>query len=129
MADGVNRVWMSVDLGSFSLGKKVSVFAGGDTPAEVHDRLSGLLGSHVVDELLGKIVEASGDSFANAVNNLQQGGLVGGGTAAPARSDGPVCQHGPRVYKNGQSAKGPWSAWMCSLPKGTMGACPPEWVK
>jgi hypothetical protein len=129
MADGVNRVWMSVDLGSYTVGKKVSVFAGGDSPDEVHHRLSGLLGAHVVDELLGKIVEASADSFVNAVTNLNQGGMTGGGGAPAPKADGPVCQHGPRVYKNGQSAKGPWAAWMCSQPKGSPGACSPEWVK
>lgn len=38
-------------------------------------------------------------------------------TAAPA------CQHGPMVYREGQSAKGPWKAYFCPTPKGTPGQC------
>lgn len=38
----------------------------------------------------------------------------------------PSCQHGPRVAKSGQSAKGPWKAWMCTMPKGQ--SCQPQWL-
>lgn len=41
----------------------------------------------------------------------------------------PQCQHGARVARTGNSAKGPWRAWMCPTPKGTPGQCEPQWVK
>lgn len=51
-------------------------------------------------------------------------------TPAPqAYGAAPACAHGPRVAKSGQSAKGPWRAWMCNTPKGTPGQCEPVWVK
>lgn len=46
--------------------------------------------------------------------------------AAPA-GGGRTCEHGKRVYKSGSSAKGPWAGWFCALPKGSAGACKPEW--
>jgi hypothetical protein len=35
--------------------------------------------------------------------------------AAPAPT-GPMCAHGPRVYKDTVSAKGPWRRWECAIP-------------
>ena len=40
----------------------------------------------------------------------------------------PSCPHGPRVAKSGNSAKGPWRAWMCPAPKGDPSQCQPDWV-
>lgn len=58
------------------------------------------------------------------------------GTPPPQQFAGPppqgqvhTCAHGVRVYKNGQGQKGPWAAWMCALPKGSPGACDPEWIR
>ena len=42
-------------------------------------------------------------------------------------AQGPTCAHGARVHKTGVGAKGPWSAWMCPTPKGTVGQCAPAW--
>lgn len=41
----------------------------------------------------------------------------------------PTCAHGQRVAKSGSSAKGPWRAYMCPTPKGTVGQCEPQWIK
>lgn len=41
----------------------------------------------------------------------------------------PVCPHGARVFKRGESARGPWAAWMCPAPKDTPGKCTPDWVR
>lgn len=58
------------------------------------------------------------------------------GTPPPQQFAGPppqgqvhTCAHGVRVYKNGQGSKGPWQAWMCALPRGSAGACEPEWIR
>jgi len=40
----------------------------------------------------------------------------------------PTCQHGPRVGREGNGAKGPWRAYFCSTPKGTPDQCDPMWV-
>ncbi|MEU7830333.1 hypothetical protein [Nonomuraea sp. NPDC049129] len=39
------------------------------------------------------------------------------------------CAHGEMVYRTGNSQKGPWQAYFCSLDKGDPNACKPVWVK
>lgn len=54
-----------------------------------------------------------------------------GASAAPVDSGAPTCPHGVRVYKEGgggNTGKRPWKAYMCPAPKGTPGACQPQWV-
>ena len=50
-------------------------------------------------------------------------------TPAPAVEEGkaPTCSHGPMVYKTGTNAKGPWTGWLCSAPKGATDKCAPIW--
>ena len=38
------------------------------------------------------------------------------------------CQHGPRTYREGNGAKGFWSAYFCPSPKGTVDQCDPLWI-
>jgi hypothetical protein len=38
-----------------------------------------------------------------------------------------TCDHGERNFREGKSAKGPWAAWFCALPKGDAFACDPIW--
>ena len=103
------------------------------------------------DELiddLAKDLEAV--QLAKAIGNaapLGQGGPAVAETptfapaAAPAWGEGapapsavftqatvPSCQHGARVAKAGNGAKGPWKAWMCPSPKGDPSQCQPQWV-
>ena len=49
-------------------------------------------------------------------------------TPVAVAQSAPMCAHGPRTFRTGVGAKGPWQAWMCAAPKGTPGQCPPEWV-
>lgn len=118
-----------MDIGNFNVGKKVSAFFGGDNYDEAYGNLVAAFGEPPAAEIIGHLFElTTEDAFAN----LRAGGLVGGSApsattaAAPA---GPVCTHGARTYVEGQSAKGPWKAWMCPLPKNTPGKCAPEWIK
>ena len=58
----------------------------------------------------------------------QQGGWAQPQTqAAPSfaqpNNQGPACQHGPMVFREGVGAKGPWKAYFCPTPKGTPGQC------
>lgn len=50
---------------------------------------------------------------------------------APAAAQGvaPTCQHGERVFREGDGAKGHWRAWFCPTPKNTPGQCSPQWIK
>lgn len=49
----------------------------------------------------------------------------------PPASDvfSPTCKHGVKKHKTGQGAKGPWQAWMCPSPKGTVDQCQPQWIR
>jgi hypothetical protein len=47
--------------------------------------------------------------------------------AAPAQA-GPQCMHGPRKHFAGVSAKGPYQAMFCRMPKGPE-QCSPVWLK
>ena len=49
-------------------------------------------------------------------------------TSAPAPG-GNTCKHGAMSFKSGVSAKGPWSGWMCSTPKGAPDKCDTIWVR
>lgn len=128
----VNRVWVSMDLGNFNVGRKVSAFFGGDTFDEVHGHLTAAFGMMAADQIIGHVGQLGSEE---AFDNLKAGGVVGGSVPAapssttPASADGPVCLHGPKQYKEGMSAKGKWRAWMCPAPKGTPGQCQPEWIK
>ena len=42
---------------------------------------------------------------------------------AQPNNQGPACQHGPMVFREGVGAKGPWKAYFCPTPKGTPGQC------
>lgn len=46
--------------------------------------------------------------------------------SAPA----PSCPHGAMVHRSGTGGKGPWQAWMCSLPKERKDEqCEPQWIR
>lgn len=128
MADSVNRVWVSMDLGNFNIGKKTSLFVGADTPDELLTKLEQLFGQAAAHNIIGHFSELTTE---DAFDNLKAGGLVGDNAPASSpstKSDGPVCHHGPKQYKTGVKNGKQWAAWMCPAPKGTAGQCPPEWA-
>jgi hypothetical protein len=129
MADNVNRVWVSMDLGNFNVGKKTSLFVGADNVPELMDRLYALFGEGGANNVVGHFSELTTE---DAFDNLKAGGLVGGAASsqpAAPKSDGPVCQHGPKQLKHSKpGAARKWSAWMCPAPQGTPGQCTPEWL-
>lgn len=51
--------------------------------------------------------------------------------AAPAGPVGgpPVCQHGPKQYKSGTGAKGPWAFWGCTARSDDPSKCEKQWVR
>ncbi|WP_145500933.1 hypothetical protein [Streptomyces sp. CFMR 7] len=57
-------------------------------------------------------------SGASAPKRFENGQVV---TKAPASSGIPSgeCAHGARVFRQGESAKGPWAALFCGAPQGT----------
>jgi hypothetical protein len=40
----------------------------------------------------------------------------------------PVCQHGPKQYKTGTGAKGPWAFWGCTARSDDATKCDKQWV-
>ena len=51
---------------------------------------------------------------------------------APPSAQGPTpsCQHGPLVHRSGVGGRGPWQAWMCSLPQSRKAEqCDPIWIR
>lgn len=127
----VNKVWMSVDSGSYSQGQKVSFFAGGDDASTVLATMGEVFGTEATDQAIGRLQNILAvDPVAAAAANVKAGGLVGGDGAPDASSSStPVCNHGAMVFKNGVSAKGPWRAWMCPQPKDAPNRCSPQWLK
>ena len=51
--------------------------------------------------------------------------------AAPQAAPGgaPVCQHGPKEYKSGVGAKGPWAFWGCKARSDDPTKCEKEWAR
>lgn len=48
-------------------------------------------------------------------------------TSRSSQGPSPDCPHGPRTYKSGQGAKGPWGGWFCQGPRNQQ--CDPLWDK
>jgi hypothetical protein len=123
----------------------------GDTSNEFQQHLSNLLLSATllqnIEEFIGLAVVPQGhpdagaapyQAAAQAVTQAFPTAQVQPNTAPtpPPAQPGiveqagtPVCQHGPKVWREGVSSKGPWKAWMCPSPKGTPGQCPPDFIR
>lgn len=95
-----------------------------------------LLASSIIENL--KTIQESGKALVEAQREVNTAGQAAAApqaapapaaAAAPSPAGGtvPQCPHGQRVYKAARD--GSWQAWFCSLPKGTPGACAPEWVR
>lgn len=48
---------------------------------------------------------------------------------AQPNNQAPACAHGPMVFREGTSAKGPWKAYFCPTPKGTPNQCQAQFQK
>ena len=73
--------------------------------------------ANVVAAFGGTDVRAPANPYAGAVQALT------------TPTDGPVCPHGNRQFREGMGAKGPWKAWFCPSPKGTVGQCDAQWIR
>lgn len=49
--------------------------------------------------------------------------------AGQAPTGTPACKHGPMVFREGVSQRGPWRAWMCSAPKGATDKCEANFLR
>lgn len=106
------------------------------TPDELVARLQGLSENHL------QVVADVAALFRGAHTVAAGGATVAPAQPAPAaqpatvtQSAPPVqnggelrtCQHGVRTKRTGTGRTGPWTAYFCTLPKGTPGACEPIW--
>lgn len=127
-----NRVWVSIERGSYGANKLIKFFAGGDNVDEVTAHLEAAFGPLAAANVIAHVMELGTEE---AFDNLKIGGVVGDTPAAAASSaaatstpDGPVCKHGPKKFKSGVKNGKPWSAWMCPAAQGTPDQCKPEWL-
>lgn len=87
-------------------------------------------------EVLGRQLKEVGEieALIGAMENVfkatspsgQSGGTVSS-TAASAPGNGPSCAHGAMTFREGQGAKGKWTAHFCPQPKGAADQCKPVW--
>jgi hypothetical protein len=102
---------------------------GGDSYDEFADNLGALLGHEGAGRFLDGYRAAFGGgaseapSFAQAEATVVQAFPQAAPVAQPVQQPqaapaptGPTCAHGPRVYKDTVSAKGPWRRWECAIP-------------
>ena len=102
----------------------------GDNEAELEARLDGLTETLVqkVADVRSLILAANVVAGAPAAAPAAQGATVTQGQAAQGGNpDVKTCAHGVRVFKDGHSSKGYWSAWMCPRPKNASDKCDPIW--
>ena len=109
----------------------------GNTPEEVQELLGGVQELVVLivglEQAIGGVTAVAPLSTGTSTTTQPAQDFSGQGfpstppVATAPVAQGPTCAHGARVHKTGVGAKGPWSAWMCPTPKGTVGQCPPAW--
>lgn len=123
---------------SFKTASGTLINARGNTPEEVSELIQGVSELAVevvnVERLLGGVTAVAPLSTGVSTTTPPVQDFSGQGfpttppvSQAPPPAQGPTCVHGARIHKTGQSAKGPWSAWMCPTPKGTPNQCAPAW--
>ena len=71
---------------------------------------------------------SSGPTLEQANANIAAAFPGSTSTTAHA-SSGKQCIHGPMTKREGSSAKGPWKAFMCPTPKGTLDQCDAVFIK
>ena len=109
-----------------------------DTYEQFEESLSSVVGLEDAQSLLtimaGSLMGAA-TSVPQAAGMLAQG-LGATPVNAPTQTFTPsgsptskVCKHGEMSKRTGQGAKGPWKAYMCPSPKGTVDQCEPIWVR
>lgn len=116
---GPARAYLKVTYGGYSQGKIIEFYAGGDTPAEVHEDFANMFGEAAATEAIGKLLDIlTEDTTKTAVGNLQSQGMV--------ENSGPRCKHGVRTRREGRNNRGPWVGYFCPTPQGTPDQCKPE---
>lgn len=108
----------------------------GETFEEFKTHLSEVLGpdgSESVLTTMATSIEGAPITTAQAISNLQTLGVT---QVAPSQTYTPStaavgrsCKHGPMTRRQGASAKGPWKAFMCPTPKGTIDQCEPIFIR
>jgi hypothetical protein len=129
---------------SIKLGDAILVI-GGESWSDFCSNYIQAYGQDALDRLVDAFTIAVGgtDVMAQAVQNVQAGGLMGVNpglnpqTSAPqqwqpqARQQDPspavMCSHGPMVYRSGNKGGKAWGGHFCPAPKGSPDQCPPVW--
>jgi len=82
-----------------------------------------------LSSLIHSVSESLGHAVPGAVKRAFPGATpVAAPSAAPSEG-GQTCKHGPMVYREGVSQRGPWKAWMCAAPKGAPDKCDASFLR
>lgn len=104
---------------------------GGENYSEFAGNLQDIFGpqaDRVIEDFQFLVDPQSAPAVAAAAPLRDNGPSLAQSSAGVPAPGAPTCEHGARKFVTGNSAKGPWSAWMCPTPKGTPGQCKPQWA-
>ena len=81
--------------------------------------------------LIHSVSDALGHAVPGAIKKAFPNATPVSAPAQPMHADGstPSCKHGPMVFREGTSARGPWRAWMCSAPRGASDKCEANFLR
>lgn len=80
--------------------------------------------------LIHSVSDALGHAVPGAIKKAFPGATPVASAPAPvADGSSPSCKHGPMVFREGTSARGPWRAWMCSAPRGASDKCEANFLR
>ena len=97
---------------------------------DVRDLETGLTDLAMVSALITSTADSfRGNAPVAPVHNPAPVAAVASPKPQVVEGQTPECKHGQMQYKTGNGAKGPWRAWMCAGPKGTVDKCDPIWVR
>lgn len=102
----------------------------GETAEEVESLFDSILNSEFMDKAtsVGSLIYQA-FLVAEGLNHKESEGSASGATVTqddqPAAGGGKFCEHGKKVWKEGNGAKGKWQGWFCPS---NVKTCKPDWV-
>ena len=73
-------------------------------------------------------VATAAPAVADTADTVKEQQTWGTPTTTSQTISRPSCQHGQRIGREGNGAKGPWRAYFCPTPRDTPGQCDPIWI-
>lgn len=93
---------------------------GGATYDEFSENLLALYGPQGADRVVEDFVFLLDPSSGQPSQPAAYSAPASPAAPVPAAPGAPTCDHGARTFRSGVGKKGPWTAWFCPQPKGTV---------